>query len=71
MDELSTREVVEFLRGRLSTQDRVAMRMTAEARDDVSMAAGLRRRVLQYPTKLRCGLFDELLCELDRPLKVR
>ena len=71
MHELDTGEVVDFVRGGLSTQDRVAMRVTTEARNDVSMSTGLRPRVLEHPAKLWRGAFDEPLCERGRPLEVR
>ena len=41
MDELTGREVLEFLRGGLPSQKFIAVRMAAEACDDVAMAAGL------------------------------
>ena len=41
MDELAGCEVLEFLRSGLPSQNFVAVRVTAEAGDDVAMAAGL------------------------------
>ena len=69
--ELTARQVVDFLWGRLPAQNGVAMRMTTEAGNYVSMSTRLRHRVLQYPAQLRRRLFRELLRELDRTLQVQ
>jgi len=69
--ELTARQVVDFLWARLPAQNGVAMRMTTEAANYVSMSTRLRHRVLQYPAQLRRRLFRELLRELDRTLQVQ
>ncbi len=66
--EFSAGQVGEFLRGRLPSEDRIAMRMTTEVGNYVSMSTRLRRRVLQHPTELRWRLFHEFLGKLDRYL---
>ena len=70
MDELAGCEVLEFLRSGLPAQDFVAMRVTAEAGDDVAMSTGLVRGELEYAAKLLWCLFDEFFCEFDRSFQI-
>ncbi len=70
MDELAASKIFEFLRGGLPPQDGVAMWMSTEPGNDVSMSTSLRRRVLQYPTQLCWPLFHELFCKRDHLIQM-
>ena len=70
MDELAGCEVLEFLWSGLPAQDFVAVRVTAEAGDDVTMTTGLVRGELEYAAMLLWRLFDKFRCEIDRSFQI-
>jgi hypothetical protein len=54
----------------LAIQNGIAMRMTAEAGDHVSMSTGLRGGVRQHPVKFSGRLFHQFIGKPDRELQI-
>jgi hypothetical protein len=71
MDKLTGCEVIDFLRSGLPAQNFVAVRVTAEAGDDVAVSAGLVCGELEHAAKLLWCLFDKFRCEIDRSFQIR
>jgi Transmembrane secretion effector len=73
--KVAARQVLELLRRRLPPEQRIAMRLPAEPRDDVAVPARLRRRVLEQLSELRRCAGGELLGErysaTKRPIRGR
>ena len=64
--ELPAGQIVALVGGRLSAENRIAMRMAPEAGNDVAMSSRLRRRVLEDPAEFSRRAGCKLLGQRDR-----
>ena len=71
VDKLAAREVFDLLGCRSPPQHRIAMGLAPETRDHVTVAARLRRGVLEHRALIGWRIPRELLGQLDGLLEVR
>src|SRR5262245_40899669 len=65
MHELTGGQVFDFFRGRLSSQDGIAMGLAAEACNDITMSSRLRGRMIEKPAECCRRLLSELRGQLN------